>query len=358
MKKMKLIALGTVLAGGTLVLAQDAQVIQSTPPPDDVLIAQEVATTLSGQNAQLAATANHMAELAKTHADAQTHTLLAQAGGGGAGFTGWTGGGLFDPSLMGSSHQRPPRTLVIPNDAGDIKSLGEVEEDLGVMAHILDKAVSSGDKAARAMGIAVYSRFMSAAALPQNLYIDGHGAVFLLKVNYPLLPPPAKEEKEPAKESVNNEWEEARREIASPTKPQTGGDPFEILESRYGADAGFGTRLTAGEYDADKVESLKKDLIAALKNAANIRRLKSDELVTVVVAGADAGQTKTFRSASAKPGEAKGERMMTATASIDRTRASDPGKLIIRARKADAEAFQNGKLDFDAFRNKVTIMLY
>jgi hypothetical protein len=351
MKNVKLMTLGIVLVSASLALAQPTEVIRErmpmppsppTPPETDSLIGREVS-----------ATAERISDAAKAQAGAQKRIMLAQAGGG-------MGGGGFGAEVVGGTHQRSSRALVIPKDASDPKSLGEVEEDLGVMAHILDKAVSSGDKAAHAMGIAVFGKFPGMATAPQNLYIEGHGAIFLLNVNYPLLPPPAKADKEESKEPENNEWEEARRELARPTKSSAGADPFIAFEERFSADAVWSGRFPPAEYDADKVEDLKKYVVAALKNAANIRRLKSDELVTVVVTGAEAGAAaKTFKAASAKPGSARNERVVVARVSSgERGRVSDGGKMIFRARKADAEAFQSGKLDLDAFRKKVTMLVY
>lgn len=359
MKNTKLMTIGIALASVTLTMAQDTDVVRertALPPPEDVLIERDLATALAEREAQVAATADRVAELAKAQAGAQKRIMLAQAGGGGMG---GSGGGFGQTFGLGTP-QRSPRVLVIPKDASDAKSLGELEEDLGVMAHILAKAVSSGDKPGRAMGIAVFGKFPGGAAAPQNLYIEGHGAIFLLNVNYPLVPPPAKEEKEEAIVPVNNEWEEARREMARPGKTQTGGDPFVMFEDRFGADAAWNGKLPSAEYDADKVEDLKKDLITALKNAANIRRLKPEESVTVVITGADAGVvTKTVRSTGANPGTSKSERVVIAKVSSgERAGISDAAKLIIRARKADAEAFQNGKLDFDAFRKKVTVLVF
>jgi hypothetical protein len=358
MKNMKLITVGIALVGVTLTMAQDTDVVRertALPPPEDVLFERHV-NAVAQHEAQVAATVDRVAELARAEAGAQKRMMLAQAGGAGMG--GGSGGGA--QTFGFATHQRSPRALVIPKEASDAKSLGEVEEDLGVMAHILDKAVSSGDKSARAMGITVFGKMAGSAAAPQNLYVEGHGAIFMLNVNYPLLPPPAKEDKEEAKEPVNNEWEEARREIARPGKGQPGGDPFMAFEERYGGDAAWNVKLPSAEYNADKVEDLKKDLIAALKNTANIRRLKSDESVTVVVTGADAGVvTKMVQSTGGKPGSSKSERVVIAKASSgERARVSDAAKLIIRARKADAEAFQNGKLDFDAFRKKVTVLVF
>lgn len=342
--KMKLTVIGIALASVTLAMAEPAEVIRErvplpppapTPPEMDGAIERELAT------------ANRMVTAAKTQVDAQRKLLLAQAGGMGGGF-GSGFGGVVRP--------RSARALIIPKDGGDTKGLGEVEEDLGVMAHILDKIVNTGDQAGRAMGIAVFGN--SAATLPQNLYIEGHGAIFLVNVNYPLVPPPAKADQEETKEPEPNEWETARRELTRPAKGQAGGDPFVAFEERFSADAAWSGKFPPAEYDATKVEDLKQGLITALKNAANIRQLKSEELITVVVTGAEAGASKTFKAASAKPASGRNERMVAVVSVGERERVKGGAKLIIRVRKADAEAFQNGKLNFEEFRKKVTLLSF
>lgn len=351
MKNTKWVTLGIAFASVSLVMAQETDIVRERVPAEEAVLAREVAG-LAEQRAQLATTAGRLSEV-KAQADSQ-RVFLTQAGG--APVAGIAG---FGSEFGYAPRQRTARALVIPKEANDAKTLSEVEEDLGVMSHILDKAVSGGDRAARAMGISVFSKY-SGGATPQNLFIEGHGAIFLLNVNFPLQPPPKVEEEAEAKEPVNNEWEEARREITQPGKSQGGGDPFGLFEARYGSDVAWNGKMPLAEYDADKVEDLKKNVIAALKNAANIRRLKSDETVTVVVTGVDAATlSKAAKSFAAKPDAPKGERATTAKpTSGERARVAEPAKLIIRARKADAEAFQNGKLDFDAFRKKVTMLVY
>src|ERR1051325_11448051 len=121
------------------------------------------------------------------------------------------------------------RALIIPKDDADAKNVGDLEEDLGVMAHILDKAVSSdADKATRAMGIVVNAKPFASGA--RNLYIDGYGAIFFFGVNFPLLPPPAKETVAKEKESTSNEWEQARREIE---QPQAAREPWGNAVANY-----------------------------------------------------------------------------------------------------------------------------
>ena len=124
---------------------------------------------------------------------------------------------------QGSSASRAGRALVIPKEAGDPKELTETEEDLNVMARILEKAASGrDDKHPHAMGIAIQGNLFGSgsSSVPRNLYIEGHGALFFLNVNFPLLAPPTKSSESDAKDATSTEWEEARRELYQ--KPGSG----------------------------------------------------------------------------------------------------------------------------------------
>jgi hypothetical protein len=236
---------------------------------------------------------------------------------------------IADPS---DGHDDSNRTLVIPQDPGEAKNQSETEEDLNVMAHILEKASTSRDERnARSLGIFFRSPFGSSPAL-RNLYLEGYGAVFFLNVNYSLTPAPPKADDADAREDAASEWEEARREVTQPRASGTTYTPVRAKPSGH-----------VPEYDADKVENLKKNLSQALKNAVHIRKLKSDETITIVV-------TSRSPSAMKLPKVKTGNRTAAdASASQD--------KLVIRAKKTDIEAFQNEKLAFEDFRKKVTIFL-
>ena len=243
------------------------------------------------------------------------------------------------------------QALIIPKEAGDPKALADAEEDLNVMARILEKAATGSEsKNRQAMGIWVHSGFGSSSA-PRNLYIEGHGALFFLNVNFPLLPPATRASETEAKEKTSTEWEDARRELYRPP-----GSGFESFEYHLKSTPGFGGSVEA--YDSDKVEDLKRDLIAALKNATHIRNLKSDETVTVVVSGRG-------------PGAAGRARRMAVTTSSSGTSARAPmtiykgasgdaqgTRLILRARKSDVDAFQKDKLNLEEFRKKVSVITY
>ena len=242
-------------------------------------------------------------------------------------------------------------TLILPKDAADTKSLPEAEEDLKVMAHILEKAAAGRDERGhQAMGITLWNTRSGGTGAPRNLYLEGYGALFFLNVNFPLVAPPAKDAEAGSKENTSSEWEEARRELSQPT-----GSDFQFHMPEL-----FGAEVGAEEFDADKVDDLKKNLITALKNAAHLRRLNSDETVTVIVTGRDANprpKVLSRRSSGGGGGAAGGGVVYVprATRTANDTRGS---RLMLRARKSDIEAFQNGKTALDDFRKQVTVMVY
>ena len=256
----------------------------------------------------------------------------------------------FVTAFGGQGASRANRALVIPQEAGDPKEFAETEEDLNVMARILEKAASGrDDKHPHAMGIAIQTDIFGSPAVPKNLYIEGHGALFFLNVNFPLLPPATKSSENDSKEKTSTEWEEARRELYQ--KPGQPGFQFNWKAATVGG--------PAEEYDADKVEDLKRDVASALKNANHIRKLKSDETVTVVISGrSGSAEPKVFRKSSS--GGGSGSNNARSVVAFGRSGGGEGRgtKLIIRARKADIDSFQKDKLSLEDFRKKVTMIVY
>ncbi len=254
--------------------------------------------------------------------------------------------GIVSPGATAS------RALIIPKEAGDPKDFADAEEDLNVMARILEKAAAGREgKNRHAMGIWVNDGF-SSSSMPKNLYIEGHGALFFLNVNFPLLPPATKSSEAETKEKTSTEWEDARRELYRPSG--SGFDSFEFHLKNIPWVAG-----SAEAYDSEKVDDLKRDLIAALKNAAHMRNLKSDETVTVVVSGRGSGSADRLwrKAAAAGSGGGTGAR---APVAIYKSAGGDARgtRLILRARKADVDAFQKDKLNLEEFRKKVSAIVY
>jgi hypothetical protein len=249
------------------------------------------------------------------------------------------------------------RSLVIPKDAADAKSLSDAEEDMSVMARILEKAASGkSEKGERLAGHYVWA-FTGSGGTPKNLFIDGYGALFFLNVNFPLLPPATKEKTTEPKSEADSEWESTQKELFHPREPASSlyySYNFDLLDSSNP----FGSSGPAEDYDEDKVNELKESLTAALKNASHIRRLKGDDTVTIVVTGRSAGNgPKSIRRSQNSSSSSSSS--STSWVMTSRTGSQAPAaRLVIRARRADIESFQKDKLSPEDFRKKTSIFIY
>ena len=242
------------------------------------------------------------------------------------------------------------RALVIPKESYDSKAVAETEEDLRVMAHILDKAVGGEDNTTRAMGLPLSRSWGSEA--PENLYVEGYGAIFFLNVSFPLQAPPTVAGNTEAREDTDSEWEEARREISEPA----GGRTMPV----YGVNSTGWVGGPPVPYDAKRVEQLESDIIASLKNAAHIRQLGPDEFITVVVTGPGTPNVQSMKLVRppGMTGQASGGIVTEGMIVNNATDNASPAKLIIRTMKSDAAAYLKAQMSADEFRKKVTVILY
>lgn len=243
------------------------------------------------------------------------------------------------------------RSLVVRSSDMAPRAQSDLEEDLTIMTHLLDKTLGerfTEDQAERlAMGINV--SFVPGGVPTRSVYLDGYGALFFLTVNFPLLPTPTDKNVEKEKSSTDSAWEEAREEVyGRPTAKSWTSGP---------------------EYDSAKVATLKGALLDSLKNASNIRSVKSDESITVCVIGGSSrapmrvvtssgggGGLQTF-GASAGGGDEAGQNVWFTTSGSDDA-SEIKTTMTIRVKKSDCEAFANGKMTADEFRKKAVINVY
>jgi hypothetical protein len=233
------------------------------------------------------------------------------------------------------------RALVVQSSTADSATLANAEEDLSVMALILRKATGAPRAEDRrvALGIEVDSTVFGSSSGARNIYLDGYGALFLLGVRFPLLPPPEKtEEKDP--KLASSDWAQAREEFLS---GGTGPAPYKVALEQVWTRS---NRQPAEEYDAEKVEELKAALLQALKNATHIRMLKPSDFITVVIQGAEAA-----------PPEKRGGR-----GSNKGGRTADTGRdetvMTFRVKQPDVTAFAKGSMDLETFRKRAAIQTY
>ena len=239
-------------------------------------------------------------------------------------------------------HSGGGAVLVIPAAEMKVEDLATITEDMSVMSRIFAKKLSQARlttvRSNWSIGAYDSRLFGRSSGAIEAIYLEGYGALFLMKVNALLSPPPeALEEKKTEEEDTDPLWTQMRQEMYTPqdTRRRRTDRPEE-------------------KYDAEKVEELKETLIKTLKHAANIRALKPDESVILTVTG-KASQSGQLVTRVYSRGDS---RYITTTPGGARTGFSSPAVLTIRAKKADIDAFANGTLSFDQFSQKTLLLSY
>lgn len=231
--------------------------------------------------------------------------------------------------------------LVVPAAELKVEDLAAITEDMTVMSRIFDTKLSQAHlttgRGSLSIGFDSLLFGRSSGAI-EAIYLEGYGALFLMKVNILLSPPTeAQEEKKTEEEDTDPLWKQMRQEMYAPqdTRRRRGDRPEE-------------------KYDAEKVADLKETLIKTLKHAANIRTLKPDESVILTVTGkASQSGPLAMRMYSG------GHNTYIATKPGGAGSGSfSPTVLTIRAKKADIDAFANGTLSFDQFSQKILLLSY
>jgi len=279
----------------------------------------------------------------------------------------------------GTPYSGGGRVLVIPAAQSTAEELLTITEDMSVMSYIFDEKLGHahllsprgyggyGDlKLFGGYGGGGYFGLESSAT--QSIYLDGYGALFLMKVDFPLSPPAKTPEEEKPEEGVDPVWQEAKQKISEPEDGRL-----------YWRRRKITTTRPEKKYDAEKVEGLKRKLTKALKHAANIRHLKPDDQVILSVTGrgefgrvttkvevlpSGGRQVLTVVKKSGDIEETKIARIYNDPAEAEaavlasKMGPSSPTVMTIRVKKADVDAFAEGDLDFDKFRRKVQIFTH
>jgi hypothetical protein len=262
------------------------------------------------------------------------------------------------------------RTMVLPTAATDPTAFSQAHEDLATMHRLLAKATHSNRDVIR---FGEEREF-------DAMYLEGFGAVFLLNVDYPLAEAP-KVEKKPAETVKDPDWEE-ERQLAK-------GDADPTFRRFGGGEAG-----TEIEFNSDRVNRLKTRLIDTIKHSANIRVLKQNEDVIIVVAGRNqtgpamgmmGGMTGNFGGVGfggggggglgggAQPGAFPSPNPLVGTAvapgginvqvapiawSMINTDHGLQSAMVLRVKKLAIDDLTSGKMSADDFRSKVDVRTY
>jgi len=249
------------------------------------------------------------------------------------------------PRIPLLGHSGGGAVLVIPAAELKVEDLAAITEDMSVMSRIFDNKLSQArlttGRGSLFVGLAQFSGHNSGTI--EAIFLEDYGALFLMKVNVLLSPPPeAPEEKETEEEDTDPLWTQMRQEIYAP----------EEVDRRRRSDD-----RPEEKYDAEKVEELKETLIKTLKHAANIRALKPDQLVILTVIGgrSQSGTRGVTRTGSYSYGR---DSRIFRTEHGAGSDSFSPTVLTIRAKKSDIDAFAKGQLTFDQFHQKTQLLSY
>ena len=241
----------------------------------------------------------------------------------------------------------PEQPLIISTGSLEDDDVAILEEDMTIMARILEKSVNrsgAGDEPDRkAMGIHLWALGQALNRGARDIYVEGHGAIFILGANMPLAGQPKAVEGEKEKKETNSAWESTRNELYG----ENDSEPKRIRRER----------VAAPQFDAGRLDALKKNLTESLKNASNIRGLKDNETVTIVVQGTSGRGFASVANGNVRVQRTPGN--VEAFAFNAEPRKGGPKTLLtLRAKKSDINDFAKGKIDGEQFRKKVSVSTY
>jgi hypothetical protein len=254
---------------------------------------------------------------------------------------------------MGDAYRLPMtgrKVFIVPTDEIEIEDYVAIERDIEVMSLIFDRALKKPQMIGGVFTV-MEDFFGRNSHVTEAIYLDGYGALFFLEVNFTLFGSSESEQKEAPKEveeHVDQIWKRAEQELYSPQE----------LRNR-----GSGS---SREYDPEKVENLKATLVTVLKHAANIKALKSDEFVVLMISGKAPPRSSRVRAGALPNGRDGRSRAVRRDHRTTRGTRSMPTKIIpfartvvnIRAKKADIDAYSKSELDFNKFHERVQIFTH
>jgi hypothetical protein len=263
------------------------------------------------------------------------------------------GGGISVESGTSSSSVRPLVVQFTPTEASFVTGM---EEDLAIMTRVFEKALGQLREATSVSKLGIQMMLTGSAPSIRASYVEGFGALFMIKVNFPVVEMSATVENKTAA-APSSDWEQAKRDLAG------GG-----ARSEYAIDSN-------PQYDPNLVSNLTKSLIKTLNNAAHIRQLKPDDFIAVTVFGSPASTALAqLKMTATRDNEAKDSSAAVAgaTPSLHLTAKNNKGGyvafrtptasqgtvLAFRVKRADVDAFAKGELTPEQFESRVSTHTY
>ena len=261
--------------------------------------------------------------------------------------------GVF--AQVGPARGRPTAVstaLIVLTRERTTEALATLTEDLNIMCRILDRTLNPDDPTpddifrhvllGQNTGQWIGRLFANHPSWSECLYVEGHGPLFLMNVDFPLLPPPPAPRPAEADPNVPADplWAQVSRELR--TAP---GDEEPLATD------------PALTYSPEKVLAFKTALIKALKHAVNIRGLAEDSNVTIMVRSRHTQHQDIF-SLFASESNAGPDRVVLPLLAEGAQSASRSSRLVVRAATADIRAFASGDISFADFESRVETTQY
>lgn len=239
--------------------------------------------------------------------------------------------------------------LLVPSGQSAREESLALTEDLTIMCRVFDRLLEqAGLKESNVPAISGYflspdgGRWLRRIVDPPAdrtgcLYIQGYGPLFVMGVEFPLVPPPVTEAAAEPNEPADPLWNQVRQETYAPQTARRIDRP-----------------APRNEYNALKVQQLKKTLTRALKHAANIRAVDQNASLTVVVKGLAASAPSSsgpWALRSQARWDVRGAPVADATESPGAT-----SMLTLRAGMEDIRALASGQITDDEFRQRIELI--
>jgi hypothetical protein len=221
------------------------------------------------------------------------------------------------------------------------KEIGETMEDIATLSFLLSRNLQhafAADTSDYKLGIPM---LLTANQSITASYVQEFGAILKMQVRFPVAgladePEPT----EPAK--TGSEWDEAKRELLEGDNPP--------------ANSWNSSPEAAGRepYDSKLVHTLKKRILALLKNASNIRHMNGNEWIIVKVVGTPnpSGVGDLAAVAGAGGGIKAGKKVRNASGSNQAT------VMTLRVKKSEIDAFAAGSLSEEQFIKNAEVAAY
>ncbi|MDA1192967.1 MAG: hypothetical protein O3A46_14935 [Candidatus Poribacteria bacterium] len=179
----------------------------------------------------------------------------------------------------------------------DAAALGE---DTAIMSRILSGMVKKHLGEEREAKSDSYELAISADSVvwggmePSNsnaVYLPGYGAIFSIRVDFPLAELEPLPEMDPAE--AGSLWEQTRHELMNPDSAASSSGSSSYGEWSVDGVTVYQNQPNAepdGEYDPNKMKNLKAAIVEALRYAGNMKSINPNESVVIAVRGVSVGR--------------------------------------------------------------------